>query len=302
AEVAERDPGPWAEVAERDAGPWAEVAERAPADAGARSPARAGSGGGAEHRPLPAVGAEPVGRSPGSVLGSGEAADHRPQPAAAGAVSAGSDGAAESGGATAPRLLPRVADAGLAFARADVTDEPAFAAAVDTLARHLGGFDVVVGCAGVSGPVGKPLAETTAAEVAAVLAVNVTGPFLLVKHALPHLADGGSVVLLGSDSAFTAAPGMVPYCASKGAVVALTRALSVEVPGVRVNCVCPSVVDTPMARGDLGDLLDDPAFPVQAAEDVARQVLFLASPASRPVNGQALLADFGMSARSAFPA
>jgi NAD(P)-dependent dehydrogenase (short-subunit alcohol dehydrogenase family) len=190
----------------------------------------------------------------------------------------------------------------LEFVRADVTDEPALAAAIDTLARKLGGLDVVVGCAGVSGPVGRPLAETTGAEVAAVLAVNVTGQFLLVKHALPHLADGSSVVLLGSDSAFAAAPGMVPYCASKGAVVAMTRALAVEVPGIRVNCVCPSVVDTPMARQDLGDVLDDPAFPVQQAEDVARQVLFLASPASRPVNGQALLADFGMSARSAFPA
>jgi dihydroanticapsin dehydrogenase len=186
--------------------------------------------------------------------------------------------------------------------QADVTDEPALAAAVDSIGREFGGLDVVVGCAGISGPVGKPLAETTAAEVAAVLAVNVTGQFLLVKHALPWLADGAAVVLLGSDSAFTAAPGMAPYCASKGAVVALTRALAVEVPGVRVNCVCPSVVDTPMARADLGEVLDDPAFPVQAADDVARQVLFLASPASRPVNGQALLADFGMSARSAFPA
>ncbi|MDS0135996.1 MULTISPECIES: SDR family oxidoreductase [unclassified Amycolatopsis] len=186
--------------------------------------------------------------------------------------------------------------------QADVTDEPALAAAVDAVARGFGGLDAVVGCAGISGPVGTPLSATTAADVARVLAVNVTGQFLLVKHALPWLADGGAVVLLGSDSAFTAAPGMVPYCASKGAVVAMTRALAVEVPGIRVNCVCPSVVDTPMARADLGAVLDDPAFPVQAAEDVARQVLFLASPASRPVNGQALLADFGMSARSAFPA
>ncbi|WP_410674222.1 SDR family NAD(P)-dependent oxidoreductase [Amycolatopsis sp. cmx-4-68] len=186
--------------------------------------------------------------------------------------------------------------------RADVTDEPALAAAVDTVARRLGGLDVVVGCAGVSGPVGTPLAGTSAAGFATVLAVNVTGQFLLVKHALPWLPDGGAVVLLGSDSAFTAAPGMVPYCASKGAVVAMTRALAVEVPGVRFNCVCPSVVDTPMARADLGAVLDDPAFPVQQAGDVARQVLFLASPASRPVNGQAVLADFGMSARSAFPA
>ena len=186
--------------------------------------------------------------------------------------------------------------------RADVTDEAALAAAVETVARELGGLDVVVGCAGISGPVGKPLAAISAADVATVFAVNVTGQFLLVKHALPWLAEGGAVVLLGSDSAFTAAPGMAPYCASKGAVVALTRALAVELPGVRVNCVCPSVVDTPMARADLGPVLDAPAFPVQSADDVARQVLFLASPASRPVNGQALLADFGMSSRSAFPA
>ncbi|ONI76127.1 dehydrogenase [Actinosynnema sp. ALI-1.44] len=185
---------------------------------------------------------------------------------------------------------------------ADVTDEQSVADAIATVTRRFGRLDVVVGCAGISGPVGKPLAETSAAEVAAVLAVNVTGQILLVKHAQPWLAEDAAVVLLGSDSAFTAAPGMVPYCASKGAVVALTRALAVEMPGVRVNCVCPSVVDTPMARGDLGDVLDNPDFPVQAADDVARQVLFLASPAARPINGQAVLADFGMSARSAFPA
>nr|WP_042177966.1 SDR family oxidoreductase [Kibdelosporangium sp. MJ126-NF4]CEL12883.1 3-oxoacyl-[acyl-carrier protein] reductase [Kibdelosporangium sp. MJ126-NF4]CTQ98568.1 3-oxoacyl-[acyl-carrier protein] reductase (EC 1.1.1.100) [Kibdelosporangium sp. MJ126-NF4] len=185
---------------------------------------------------------------------------------------------------------------------ADVTDEQSVADAVAVVTRRFGRLDVVVGCAGISGPVGTSLAETSAAEVAAVLAVNVTGQILLVKHAQPWLTEDAAVVLLGSDSAFTAAPGMVPYCASKGAVVALTRALAVEMPGVRVNCVCPSVVDTPMARGDLGDVLDDPDFPVQAADDVARQVLFLASPAARPINGQAVLADFGMSARSAFPA
>lgn len=185
---------------------------------------------------------------------------------------------------------------------ADVTDEQSVADAVAAVTRQFGRLDVVVGCAGISGPVGKPLAETSVEELAAVLAVNVTGQILLVKHVQPWLADDAAVVLLGSDSAFTAAPGMVPYCASKGAVVALTRALAVELPGVRVNCVCPSVVDTPMSRGDLGDVLDDPDFPVQAAADVAAQVLFLASPAARPINGQAVLADFGMSARSAFPA
>ncbi|ALG10583.1 SDR family NAD(P)-dependent oxidoreductase [Kibdelosporangium phytohabitans] len=200
------------------------------------------------------------------------------------------------------RNAPPELDGDVVAVRADVADERSVADAVAAVAQRFGRLDVVVGCAGISGPVGRPLAETSAAEVAAVLAVNVTGQILLVKHAQPWLAEDAAVVLLGSDSAFTAAPGMVPYCASKGAVVALTRALAVELPGVRVNCVCPSVVDTPMARGDLGDVLDDPDFPVQAPGDVARQVLFLASPASRPVNGQAVLADFGLSARSAFPA
>ncbi|WP_340682274.1 SDR family oxidoreductase [Amycolatopsis coloradensis] len=198
--------------------------------------------------------------------------------------------------------VPTLAD-GLLALHADVTDEPSMAAAVDAVASRFGGLDVVVGCAGISGPVGTPVTETSAADFAALMAINVTGQFLLVKHAAPWLtASGGSVVLLASDSAFTSAPGMVPYCASKGAVVAMTRALAVDLPGVRVNCVCPSVVDTPMARGDLGDVLDDPAFPVQAPEEVAWQVLHLASARSRAVNGQAVLADFGVSARSGFPA
>ncbi|MGW4400454.1 SDR family NAD(P)-dependent oxidoreductase [Amycolatopsis nivea] len=200
------------------------------------------------------------------------------------------------------RVRPPALPGDVVAARADITDEDQVAAAVRLVAESFGGIDVVVGCAGISGPVGRPLAETSAADFASVMAVNVLGQFLVAKHARPWLGDGSSIVFLASDSAFVCAPGMVPYCASKGAVVSLTRALSVEFDGVRVNCVCPSVVDTPMARGDLGDLLDEPGFPVQAAGDVAQQVVYLASARARTVNGQALLADFGYSARSGFPA
>lgn len=111
--------------------------------------------------------------------------------------------------------------------------------------------------------------------------------------------------MLASDSSFVAAPGMVAYNASKGAVLQLVRALSVDLGprGIRVNCVCPSVVDTPMARADLGDAaLDHADFPVQRPADVAAHVLYLASPISRPVNGTALVSDFGYLARSSFPA
>ncbi|MFJ9900857.1 SDR family oxidoreductase [Streptomyces sp. NPDC091280] len=73
--------------------------------------------------------------------------------------------------------------------------------------------------------------------------------------------------------------------------------------GVRVNCVCPSIVDTPMSRTDMGrdNGFSDVRYPVQTPEEVAALVLFLASPASRPVNGTHLLSDFAMSAKSAFP-
>ncbi|MFF1574505.1 SDR family NAD(P)-dependent oxidoreductase [Leifsonia sp. NPDC058292] len=198
---------------------------------------------------------------------------------------------------------------GAVFVAADVTDETGLRDAVDTIADTFGGIDLAIGCAGVSGPFGRPIEEITVDAWNAVLAVNVTGQFLLVKHSVRYLrqARTPAVVLLASDSSFVAAPGMVPYNASKGAVLQLVRALSVDLAGdgIRVNCVCPSVVDTPMARADLGIEPGGFAamgFPVQTPDEVARHVLYLASPASRPVNGQALVSDFGYLARSSFPA
>ncbi|MBX3099173.1 MAG: SDR family oxidoreductase [Salinibacterium sp.] len=196
---------------------------------------------------------------------------------------------------------------GLVAVPADVTDETAMAAAVAHAAGELGGLAVAIACAGTSGPFGTAVDEISLADWNRVLAVNVTGQFLLVKHALPYLrrSSAASIVLMGSDSGFVAAPGMLPYNASKGAVVQLTRALSVDLAadGIRVTCVCPSIVDTPMARADLGlDSFAGVGYPVQSAEDVARSVLFLASPATRTVNGTTLVSDFGYLARSSFPA
>lgn len=190
---------------------------------------------------------------------------------------------------------------------ADVADEPSLRAAIELLAGALGGVDLLVCCAGISGPFGLGIDEIDVAEWNRVLAVNVTGPFLAVRLALPWLRRSvkPAVVLMGSDSGFVAAPGMVPYNASKGAVVQLTRALSTDLApdGIRVNCVCPSIVDTPMSRGDLGvQGFVDASYPVQTPEEVARHVAYLCSPASRPVNGTTLVSDFGFLARSSFPA
>ncbi|MBS1672719.1 MAG: SDR family oxidoreductase [Actinobacteria bacterium] len=190
---------------------------------------------------------------------------------------------------------------------ADVTDEAAVDAAVADAVSALGALHTVVCCAGISGPVGSGIEETSLADWQDVFAVNVTGAFLVLRAALPALraAPAASVVLVASDSAFVASPGMAPYCASKAALVQFGRALSVDLAGddVRVTTVSPSIVDTPMSRGDLGDeAFAAPSFPVQSAAEIAAHVVYLASPRARAVNGSGILSDFGYSARSGFPA
>lgn len=191
---------------------------------------------------------------------------------------------------------------------ADVAQEDAVRTGIEKLAAALGGIDAVVAAAGVDGEMGAGISEVTSDGFRGVLEVNVLGVFHTVKHALPFLAEAeeASVTLIGSDSGFVTAPGMLAYNASKGAIVQLTRALAVELyedHGIRVNSVCPSIVDTPMARRGLGvESFVGMPYPVQSAEDVAHSVLFLAAKGSRAVNGVNLLSDFGYSARSSFPA
>ena len=121
-----------------------------------------------------------------------------------------------AGLAETARLL---ADAGtdVEVAVADVTDERQVDAAVAAVRSSFGALHTVVCCAGISGPVGSGIAETSRAEWDRVFAVNVTGAFLVVRAALPALraAEAASIVLLASDSAVVASPGMTAYCASR---------------------------------------------------------------------------------------
>ncbi|MEV7648142.1 SDR family oxidoreductase [Arthrobacter sp. NPDC089319] len=192
-------------------------------------------------------------------------------------------------------------------ARADVAEDSQLEDAVGRIAGKLGGIDALVCCAGIEGEMGAACEDVSAKSFREVLDVNVVGTFLAIKFALPFLrrAEGGSVTIVGSDSGFVAVPGMLAYNASKGALVQMTRALAVELfdeYGIRVNSVCPSIVDTPMARRGLGDALDNPGFPMQSADDIAWSVGYLASRRSRAVNGVNLLSDFGYTGRSSFPA
>ena len=214
----------------------------------------------------------------------------------------------DRGGLEETARMLRSAAAPCLIVTADVTVEGEVSAAVDTVVAWSADVHTVVCCAGISGPVGEGIEQTSRADWDAVFAVNVTGAFLALRAALPALraADAASVVLLASDSAAVASPGMAAYCASKAALVQFGRALSVDLgpDGIRVVAVSPSVVDTPMSRSDLAadDGFDTAGFPVQGADEVAAHVAYLASPRARAVNGTALVSDFGYSARSGFPA
>lgn len=205
-------------------------------------------------------------------------------------------------------LAERLARAGHAalFVEADVADDDAMATAMIASAAWRGRIDSLICCAGISGPVGKPVTEIQAADWQSVLAVNLGGIFHAAKYALPLLERSAvaTLVIIASDSSYLAYPGMAAYSASKGGALMLTRALAVDHPRVRVNCLCPSVVDTPMSRRDLGLTGDEIAragFPVIAPARIATHAMFLASPASAPINGTSLVVDFGFMARPAFP-
>jgi dihydroanticapsin dehydrogenase len=190
--------------------------------------------------------------------------------------------------------------------QADTTLETDICRAVKQVKDCFGQLDAVIACAGISGPVGLTAPDISAEDWDRVMAVNVKGNFLIAKHTVAPLGESevGTLVFLASDAALVAFEGMNPYCTSKGAVLMLAKSLSVDHPRIRVNCLCPGIVDTPMSRADLGrpEGFASTDLPIMPASQIARHAVFLASPVSAPMNGASLIADFGYVARSALPA
>ncbi len=193
-----------------------------------------------------------------------------------------------------------------AAVRCDVTVEADCRRLVDAAVASFGGLDIVVNSAGIIRR--ADVVETTEEEWDRVMAVNVKAIFLLGRHAIPEMArgGGGAVVNIGSGWGLKGGPRAASYCASKGAVVNLTRAMAIDhgPQGIRVNCVCPGDTDTPLLRGEAEQLGEDvAAFLVSSAErpirrlgtpeDTARAVVFLASDAASWVTGTTLVVDGG---------
>jgi NAD(P)-dependent dehydrogenase (short-subunit alcohol dehydrogenase family) len=202
-------------------------------------------------------------------------------------------------------LIDRNADALAETARAtgglatpaDVTDEARVVRAVEAGAAEMGGIDGIVNAAGVMWR-GSVL-EVGVADWRRVLDINVTGMYIVVRAVLPWLqqAEAATIVNLGSgQSLLPNAPNRSAYSASKGAVLNLSRALAAELaPAIRVNTVCPGLVDTPMADGVRANVGNYALGRLAQPLEIAQAILFLTSDESSFVTGAALAVDGGRS-------
>ncbi len=186
----------------------------------------------------------------------------------------------------------------------DVSDATSVARAMLQAAQVLGGLDGLVNAAGVF--INRGLMDTTIDEWNMTIAVNLTGTFLCVQAAVPLLRQTERATIVNIASGVGLLPtggGSTAYVASKGGVIAMTRAMAAELaPGIRVNAVCPGAVETPMTAGTLRDpagtvvpaivnryALGRPAAP----EEIAAGILFLTAHESSFVTGINLAVDGG---------
>ncbi len=212
-------------------------------------------------------------------------------------------------GAQAVTYLKQETGADAVYISCDVSRQKQCAEAIAKISACEKGqdcqIDILVNSAGVYKE--QRLEQLTEEDFASMMGVNVQGTMLLTQAVLPYLHSGSCVVNVASDAGINGNYGCPLYCASKGAVVALTRALALDLaPAVRVNCVCPADVDTPLLAKQLVDAdggytLADMAtsYPLQrvaAAGEVAHVICSIASPANSFMTGSIVTVDGGLTA------
>ncbi|OGS46360.1 MAG: hypothetical protein A3K66_03435 [Euryarchaeota archaeon RBG_16_67_27] len=198
----------------------------------------------------------------------------------------------------------------LRFVRGDVSREADAMHMVDEAIRAFGRIDVLFNNAGIL--IEKPVHELSEEEWDRILGINLKGVFLVSKHAVPHMfrQGGGAIVNTGSVNSIVGDVGDAAYCASKGGVALLTKAMALDYAarGIRVNAVCPGWVETRMFQQEAstrGVSVDEyrryaashhPIGRVGRPEDIANAVVFLASEDSSYMTGSLLVVDGGFTA------
>lgn len=196
-----------------------------------------------------------------------------------------------------------------AFERVDVSDEAQVEAMIDAGVARFGGLDCAFNNAGIAGPTG-PFHDYPREAWDRLLAVNLTGIWLCMKHQIPHMLQRGAGAIVNMSSTFgiVGQPELVGYVATKHGVMGLTRAAALEyvTQGIRVNAVCPAMIRTPMLEGFLDDssdvspntaeegfLISQPSKRVGEPSEVADVVVWLCSDRASFVTGVPVPVDGG---------
>ena len=194
--------------------------------------------------------------------------------------------------------------------RADVSSPGDVDALFDTVETRFGGLDVLINNAGIAGPTGR-VEDISPQDWDKTLAINISGQFYCARRAVPMLkaAGGGSIINLSSSAGVMGFPLRTPYAASKWAVVGFSKSLSMELGefGIRVNAICPGAVAGPRIDRVIAADAEARGLPVESVrqsvlnqnslrafiepESIAKEVLFLCSPAGSQISGQALSVD-----------
>ncbi|MGA6971212.1 MAG: SDR family oxidoreductase [Candidatus Binatus sp.] len=197
------------------------------------------------------------------------------------------------------------------FQRTDVTSEADIKAAVDRAVKEFGRLDIMFNNAGIAGAVG-PIEKVTSADFDRTIAVLTRAVFLGMKYSIPEMrkVGGGSIISTSSVAGLRGVGYLATYSAAKAAVVNLTQAVAVEVghDRIRVNCICPGGVNTPLVRGrkagaeEAAEKSMARMQPIPRAgkpEDIATMALFLASDEAEWITGTAMVVDGGVNTGNA---
>lgn len=212
-------------------------------------------------------------------------------------------------GLDAAALLEQKTGKTASFIPCDVAKQESCAKAMERIRATLEEYeqiDILINCAGVYKE--QRLEEMTERDYEKIFNVNVKGTMLLTQAVVKGMSKGGSIINVSSDAGISGNYGCPVYCASKGAVVALTKALALDLaPRIRVNCICPADVDTPLLQEQLtaangSYTLEDmaSAYPLERigkAEEIAHVICALVSPQNSFMTGSIIPVDGGITAK-----